>query len=250
MIEATQYLIGVLGAIAAAPQVWSFVFLALLIVFAYFTFKVAQEVRNGTRRMLESMAGAIDSRDPYTGRHSYRLVELTKITMRELGIVGSEVDLICAAARLHDIGKISIPDGVLQKPAPLEPFEWNVMQSHPARGADLLARYPDFARGADLIRCHHERWDGTGYPHRLKELAIPLGARVIAVADAFDAMTSDRPYRRAMSAERAAWELRAGRGKQWDPAIVDAFLRVIAKQLDRPEIAEERSVGALVPATD
>lgn len=253
VIEALQYLIGILGALAAAQQVWSLVLLALPIAFAYFAFKSTKEVRDITRRMLESMADAIDLRDPYTGGHSRRLVGLIKGTMRELGIAGPEVDLICAAARLHDIGKIGVPDRVLQKPAPLALAEWQVMHSHPERGAELLSRYPDFARGADFIRYHHERWDGTGYPRGLKGTEIPLGARVIAVVDAFDAMTSDRPYRPAMSVERAAWELRAGRGKQWDPRVVDAFLRVVAKQFQCPQIiesAEEKTVSVLVSAAD
>ena len=103
-----------------------------------------------------------------------------------------------------------------------------IMQAHADRGAELLTRYSDFARVVDIVRHHHERWDGAGYPYRLKAKEIPIGARVIAVADSFDAMTSDRPYRRALSADQAASILLQGRGKQWDPAIVDAFLRSIA----------------------
>lgn len=119
------------------------------------------------------------------------------------------------------------------------------METHPDRGAGLLARYPDFAPGVDIVRYHHERWDGAGYPHGLKGQEIPFGARVIAVADSFDAMTSDRPYRPGMPVSRAVEILRAGRGQQWDPAIVDAFLRSITDQLFQPEQARVRSVSPI-----
>jgi len=106
------------------------------------------------------------------------------------------------------------------------------MKEHPDKGAELLARYPDFHRGAEIVRHHHEAWDGSGYPYHLRERDIPLGSRVIAVADSYDAMTSDRPYRKGMTPTQAARILRDGRGKQWDGSIVDAFLRVIADQLE------------------
>src|SRR5581483_2790892 len=112
-------------------------------------------------------------------------------------ILGPEASLIISAARVHDIGKIGIPDDILKKPGKLTSRERAIIESHAARGADLLVRYPDFARGKAIVRHHHERWDGKGYPDGIRGLEIPLGARVIAVADSYDAMTSDRPYRRA-----------------------------------------------------
>jgi HD-GYP domain-containing protein (c-di-GMP phosphodiesterase class II) len=138
-----------------------------------------------------------------------------------------------SAARVHDVGKIGIPDDILRKPGALSDDEWAVMKMHPEQGADLLAQYPDFRRGIDIIRHHHEAWDGSGYPHRLKANEIPFGARVIAVADSYDAMTSDRPYRRGKSPTEAAAILRDGRGIQWDAQIVDAFLRSMAHEIDR-----------------
>ncbi len=236
--EVGQYLIGILGAFAARQEVWALGLLALPMAVTYLAFKSTKETRDGTRRLLEAMADAVDLRDPYTGGHSRRVAELLKSALRELGIVGVEAELIRAAARLHDIGKVGIPDAVLKKPGALTSEEWAIMKSHPERGAELLARYPDFARGADLVRHHHEHWNGQGYPRGLKGLDIPLGARVIAVADAFDAMTSDRPYRRALSVEQAVQTLRAGRGKQWDAAVVDGFLRALAKQMERPEVVQ------------
>jgi putative two-component system response regulator len=108
-----------------------------------------------------------------------------------------------------------------------------LMERHPELGADLLKRYPDFARGVDIVRHHHEAWDGSGYPHRLRGTEIPFGSRVIAVADSFDAMTSDRPYRRGMSFEQASSILRDGRGKQWEGRVVDAFLASLEAQREQ-----------------
>jgi HD-GYP domain-containing protein (c-di-GMP phosphodiesterase class II) len=146
---------------------------------------------------------------------------------------GAGAELIIAAARVHDIGKIGIPDRVLNKPGMLTAEERAIMETHPERGADLLRRYPDFAQGVEIVRHHHERWDGTGYPYRLKGTDIPLGARIVAVADSFDAMTSDRPYRPALPVRKAVEILRAGRGEQWDAVIVDAFLRSIRPQIEQ-----------------
>jgi HD-GYP domain-containing protein (c-di-GMP phosphodiesterase class II) len=154
--------------------------------------------------------------------------------LREMGLSGPELDLIVAAARVHDLGKIGMPDHILLKDGQLQDEEWEIMKAHPERGAQLLQRYPDFSRGVEIVRHHHERWDGQGYPHGLRDASIPFGARVIAVADSYDAMTSDRPYRRGMSPARAAVILREGRSKQWDPAIVDAFLVSIAGKLEAP----------------
>ncbi|HJZ49320.1 MAG TPA: HD-GYP domain-containing protein, partial [Roseiflexaceae bacterium] len=227
--EAAQYLLGILAALAAAQQAWSLTLWILPLCIVHQSFKYAKEMHEGTSRLLESMADAVDLRDPYTGGHSRRVTELSLGILREMGIVGPEVDLIRSSARVHDIGKIGIPDQILNKPGRLTPEEKRIMDSHSARGAELLARYKDFARGMDIVRHHHERWDGKGYPDELKGLDIPFGARVIAVADSFDAMTSDRPYRAGMPIDEAAQILRAGRGQQWEPAIVDAFLRYLEK---------------------
>jgi HD-GYP domain-containing protein (c-di-GMP phosphodiesterase class II) len=180
------------------------------------------------------MADAVDLRDPYTGGHSRRVAEYCAGILRKLELAGPEVDLIIAAARVHDIGKIGVPDEILNKPGRFTDEERAIMETHPDRGADLLARYPDFARGVDIVRHHHESWDGAGYPSKLAGYAIPFGARVIAVADSYDAMTSDRPYRRGMTPTRAVQILREGCGGQWDATIVEAFLRSIADQLEAP----------------
>jgi HD-GYP domain-containing protein (c-di-GMP phosphodiesterase class II) len=179
------------------------------------------------------MADTVDFRDPYTGGHSRRVTELTAGILHELGKQGPGFDLIVTAARVHDIGKIGLPDRVLMKESDLSAEEWELVKTHPDRGAELLEEYPSFARGAAIVRHHHERWDGRGYPHGLRGTDIPFGSRVIAVADSFDAMTTDRPYRRAMSAEKAMAILTGGRGREWDAAIVDAFLQSMAGRRKR-----------------
>jgi hypothetical protein len=235
--ESAQYLLGILAALAAVQQAWSLVLWILPICIVYRSFKHAKEMHDGTSKLLESMADAVDLRDPYTGGHSRRVTEFTLGILHEMSVIGPEVDLIRSAARVHDIGKIGIPDQILNKPGRLTDEEKLIMDSHPVRGAELLARYTDFARGMDIVRHHHERWDGQGYPAGLKGLDIPFGARVVAVADSFDAMTSDRPYRAGIPINKAAQIMHEGRGQQWEPVIVDAFLRHLEKEHPQVEPA-------------
>jgi len=245
--ESAQYLLGILAALAAAQQAWSLVLWVLPVCIVYRSFKHAKEMHDGTSKLLESMADAVDLRDPYTGGHSRRVTEYSLRILHEMGIIGPEVDLIRSAARVHDIGKIGIPDQILNKPGRLTNEEKRIMDSHPVRGAELLARYTDFARGMDIVRNHHERWDGEGYPDGLKGLDIPFGARVIAVADSFDAMTSDRPYRAGMPTDKAVQILREGRGQQWEPMIIDAFLRQL--EIEHPQIEPTTTVTPADPTS-
>ncbi len=234
-IESAQYLFGLLGALAASVEYWALVLLVLPAVLVYRAFKTIKEIQHSTFAMLESMADAVDLRDPYTGGHSRRVAKLAADTLQAMGIRGPEAELVVAAARVHDIGKIGIPDSILNKPDRLTAEEEALMQTHPDRGADLLARHINFRRGVDIVRHHHERWDGKGYPHGLRGTDIPFGARVIAVADGYDAMTSDRPYRSAIPPQTALAILREGRGTQWDPVVVDAFLQAMGWAADRQE---------------
>lgn len=224
LVESIQYIIGILGVLAYFQAFWSLILLLVPIIITYRVFKNLKEMNSGTRSMLVNMADTVDLRDPYTGGHSRRVTELTVKILRQMQILGLEVDLIGTAARLHDIGKIAISDAILLKPGKLTPEEWQVMQSHSEKGSLLLSSYPDFTRGAEIVLRHHERWDGKGYPNGLKEHAIPIGSRIIAVADSFDAMTTDRPYRPKMTVEQALDVLRSGRGGQWDPDVVDQFI--------------------------
>lgn len=244
LAEGVQYMIGMLAVLAAWQHPWSLALWVLPLCIVYQSFKYAKEMHDGTGKLLEGLADAVDLRDPYTGGHSRRVTELSKHILREMNISGPEVDLILSAARVHDIGKIGIPDRILNKPTQLTPEEKRIMDSHPQRGAELLARYRDFSRGMEIVRHHHERWDGKGYPDGLSGAEIPFGARVIAVADSFDAMTSDRPYRAGMPASEAARILREGRGSQWDAAVVDAFLRWLEAEQARAAAGHDTQLDA------
>lgn len=177
--------------------------------------------------MLQELTRAMDRHDSETGSHSRRVAGLVQRTLGELNWCGPDTELIVRAAAVHDIGKLEVSGAVLNKSGPLAPAEWRDIERHVTLGAKWLAAYPHTDQIVTIVRHHHERWDGSGYPSGLAGEQIPFGARVIAVADSFDAMTSDRPYRAAMPARRAAAILRVGRWKQWDGSVVDAFLRVV-----------------------
>jgi putative nucleotidyltransferase with HDIG domain len=176
---------------------------------------------------VEAMADVVDRRDPYTFQHSQSVADHSVRIARTLRLPDREVELIRLAARVHDLGKIAVPDEVLHKQGRLTAAEFELMKKHPETGAEILAKFPEYRRGRELVLAHHERIDGLGYPHGLAGAAIALGARIIAVADSWDAMTSDRPYRKALESDIAFGELLRGRGTQWDPAVVDAFAQTL-----------------------
>lgn len=236
-IESIQYMIGLLGVLAFYQAPWALLLLILTCAIVHWSFKRLMEIQQGTREILERTADAVDQRDPFTGFHSKRVEKLTRLIVEQLNIYGTEAELICLASRLHDIGKGVIPIDVLHKPGKLTEDEWVLVKRHPESGAQMVSQFPDFNRGAQMILAHHERWDGKGYPRGLKGPDIPLGARLIAVADAFDAMTSDRPYRRRLTRQEAIQRLVEGRGSQWDPLIVDALLACIDKEDARAQVA-------------
>jgi putative nucleotidyltransferase with HDIG domain len=242
MVEGMQYGIAILGGLLVLQYPWSLAFLAIPAGLVYGSFKNAKEIHETTVQMLESMADAVDLRDPYTGGHSSRVAEYSGAMLKQLNKGGPEAELVVSAARVHDIGKIGLPDSVLLKDGKLDPEEQAIMQTHPEAGAQLLRRYREFSRGIDIVRHHHERWDGHGYPSGLKATAIPWGARIVAVADSFDAMTSDRPYRAGMSGETARQILLQGRRTQWDPEVVDAFIPVLDKMIAATSVAVHRTM--------
>ena len=176
----------------------------------------------------EALAAAIEARDGYTGEHSADVVELALEVGRVLEMDSVELVELGCAARLHDVGKIAVPDEILRKPGPLSDDEWDVMRRHPGKGAELLARVPGLQAVAAIVRFHHERWDGSGYPDGLVAAEIPAASRIVAVCDAFRAMTADRPYRRAIPIAAALRELRDGAGAQFDAVAVDALDAVVA----------------------
>jgi hypothetical protein len=200
-----------------------------------------REILAMTRRLkdtydatLEALAAALDARDRETAGHSTRVSVYTMGMAERLGIVsGSDewVD-IERASLLHDVGKIGVADSILNKPGPLTPEEWQEMRRHPAIGYDMLKDVKFLTGAAQIVYSHHERYDGKGYPEGLKGEEIPLGARIFAVADAFDAMTSNRPYRQALPWERARDEIVNNSGIQFDPKVVEAFLECLDEWKD------------------
>jgi putative two-component system response regulator len=184
-----------------------------------------QELEDSHIEMLERLAIAAEYRDDSTGQHTRRVGELAGRLAGLLGLADSEVRLIRRAAPLHDVGKVGIPDALLLKPSRLTPEERRIMQSHTVIGAHILSgsSAPLLQMAETIALSHHERWDGTGYPSRLAGEAVPLAARIVAVADAFDALTNDRPYRPARSLRESLEELRRHRGTQFDPRVIDVL---------------------------
>jgi GAF domain-containing protein len=177
---------------------------------------------------VEALAAAMDMRDQRTARHSDDVVALAQRVGEILALEDTSLLELEFAARLHDVGKIQVPDAVLNKPGPLEPHENEVIRCHATWGAETLARIPGLEAVATIVRFHHERWDGAGYPDGISGSRIPLASRIISVCDAYGAMTCDRPYRSAMSGDDALDEIRSGSGTQFDPSVVRALVDVLA----------------------
>lgn len=179
---------------------------------------------------LQALVDALDAREQETERHSLRVMRFTEMLARQYGCAAAEIPDIARGALLHDIGKIGIPDAILLKPAGLTDAEWAVMRSHAEIGWRILKGIEYLAPAAEMVFAHQERWDGLGYPRGLKGEEIPLGARLFAIVDAFDAIVSDRPYRKGRSVEWAREEIRRCSGTQFDPKAVDAFLSITDEQ--------------------
>jgi diguanylate cyclase (GGDEF)-like protein/putative nucleotidyltransferase with HDIG domain len=185
--------------------------------------------RSAEAQSADVLLRALTERHPELGGHSDGVATLAERTAERLGLEGDELERVRQAARLHDIGKVAIPDAILSKPGVLDVAEWAFMRRHTLIGARIVAEAPALEAVAELVRASHERWDGTGYPDRLRGGEIPLGARIVAVADAFDAMTTVRPYRPARPDSEALEELVRCAGSQFDPVVVQAFCAAYAE---------------------
>lgn len=174
--------------------------------------------------LVEALAAALDAREHETGMHSQRVACHTQVLARRYTEDKNTLQQIYWGSLLHDIGKIAIPDLILLNPNSLNEDEWEIMRSHPQRGHDIISNIPFMKEAAGIVLCHEERWDGSGYPHALKGKDIPWGARLFAIIDTLDAITSDRPYRKAQSFNAAKKVIIEMSGKQFDPQAVEAFL--------------------------
>jgi HD-GYP domain-containing protein (c-di-GMP phosphodiesterase class II) len=170
--------------------------------------------------IIDSLVTALEAKDNYTSGHSERVAFMTYKLSKAMGIKGVELDNIDIAAHLHDIGKIGVPDKILNKNGKLLPHEWEYIKTHPKIGFDILSKSKRLKYISKIVLYHHERWDGKGYPQGLSGIDIPLGSRIIAVCDSIDAMTSDRPYRKAMSFEECINEIIVNTGLMFDPVII------------------------------
>jgi putative nucleotidyltransferase with HDIG domain len=188
------------------------------------------EILKAYEAAIEGWSQAMDLRDKETEGHTLRVTEMTLALARILGIEEVELVHIRRGALLHDIGKLGVPDHILLKPGPLSDEEWVLMKMHPLNAFRMLEQNEFLRPALDIPYCHHEKWDGTGYPRGLKGDEIPLAARIFAIADVWDALTSDRPYRPAWSEEKALEYIRSNSGSHFDPKVVEVFLELIGEK--------------------
>jgi two-component system, cell cycle response regulator len=199
--------------------------------------------------MAEALETLVEARDYSTGHHSHQVADLALQLALALGLPAAEAQMIALAGRLHDIGKVAVPDSVLLKPGVLTEEEWEVIRTHPVVGADVVSHIPTLRPLAPVIRAHHERWDGQGYPDHLAGETIPLGARILTVADAYQAMTMNRSYRQARAPAVALAELCHSAGAQFDPQVVEVLIRLLRQRGEEVESAQSlpselaRSIG-------
>jgi putative nucleotidyltransferase with HDIG domain len=198
-----------------------------------------EDPQRATNGVIEGVLAMLKARDEATCAHSQATGAWCRRLSEAMGLSAATTDTIVKSGVLHDIGKIATPDAILFKPGPLTEQEWVVMQKHAEYGAEILGELAGLAAYAPIVRAHHERWDGRGYPYGLKGEQIPFEARVVAVADAFHAMISNRPYRPAIAQREAMEILREGRGTQWDAQVVDAMIAM----LDAPRTVGRREVA-------
>jgi putative nucleotidyltransferase with HDIG domain len=208
----------------------AFVLFAFPIILTRDALKRSLDLRASRMEALKALSSSVDARDKYTYDHSNRVSNLAMMLAREMGFTESTVEMIEGGALLHDIGKLSVDAEILSKPGPLEPAERTAIKRHPLFSAEVVSRVELLRQSADIVKHHHERPDGTGYPSGLKGHEIPVGARILNVADAFDAMISDRPYRKGKSVEQALDELRAGSGSEFDPVVVEYMTRLLGRR--------------------
>lgn len=233
-------IIAILIAVLYAQTPWQALLVLVPVIGVHLTLRGYTKLRRETQRTIETMVHMLHERDPYTAEHSGEVADLAEKIAREMELPEDQIETIRAAALVHDIGKIGIPDKILNKPGPLDESEWNLIKQHTVIGANLLKNLEMYSEAAQIVKYEHERWDGTGYPDGLKGEKIPLGARIIHVADVYHALTSDRVYRESQGLPRHYEPVEAVRiiqqlsGRHFDPKVVEALVRVISDELKEP----------------
>jgi len=234
---ASLYVLGAAAAFAAVRFPWAVALSLLPAALAYVSMKRRIQLTRETVRAVERMADEVDARDPYTFQHSQRVAEYSRAIGQKLGLSAAEIELVELSAKVHDIGKIRIPDSILLKAGRLTDAERRVMETHPRLGFEILSQFSAYEKVLELVLTHHERYDGKGYPNSTVGHRLLLVAQVIPVADSLDAMTTTRAYRNARSWDAAMSELRRGAGTQWNPKVVEAAVAALAGLREEREVA-------------
>ncbi len=225
-------------AVLYSVSVWHMLLGVVPLVVVHVSFRSYLRIQTEARKVFEKVSRLLDERDPYTALHSREVADLAVKIAREIGLSQGEIEKTEIAALVHDIGKIAIPDSILLKSSKLNEEEWVVMKRHPVISAELIAELDLYRPVVDAVRHEHEHWDGSGYPDGLKGDRIPLLSRIIAAADVYNALSTDRPYRKAFSYEKTIEMIEEMRGGLLEPTLVDALLRVI------PAVEEATPAGA------
>jgi HD-GYP domain-containing protein (c-di-GMP phosphodiesterase class II) len=223
-VHAALVALGVVAALLFRDYPLALLPLVLPAALAQYAARREVQLLADTRAALAALVDVVELRDPYTAGHSERVAATAREMALRLGLTGEEADLVETAGRVHDLGKVAMDLDLFHKPGSLSDDEWRHVRDHPVQGADIVARFAGYSGCAPLVRHHHERWDGGGYPDGLAAEAIPLGARILAVADSWDAMTTARAYRPALCPHKVLAILEDGAGTQWDPRVVAAFV--------------------------
>jgi len=249
--EIAKSVLGIVAALLYVVNPIFVVFIVLPVLVAHVATDIINRLENETIEAITTLADIVDLRDPYTARHCERVAATSRRLAQRLGLSREEVEEVTLAARVHDVGKMGIANEILLKAGPLTHEETAEMQRHSQLGADVLQKYRNFRRSVPLVLHHHERYDGRGYPTGIGGADIPLGAMIIAHADTFDAMTSDRPYRKGMRAEVALQRVSEASGTQFDPAIAGVFVSMLREDLEAQGQTMAAIGGSLAePATN
>ncbi len=219
--------LSILIAVTYASSPWNLLLVAVLLLLVNNSLRGYIQLRRQAKQTFEKIMELLGKRDPYTHRHSESVGDLTEEIVKEMDIKPGIMEDIVSAARVHDIGKLGIPDSILLKEDGLTEEEWETMKEHPVVGADILSGLTIYDDAVDIVRYEHERWDGSGYPEGLEKEDIPLGSRVVAVADVWNALRTKRPYRGPLSIEESKEEIKEMAGVKLDPEVVDALLTVV-----------------------